>query len=195
MRTATPSSFDLFQAIGKAIGRVEQHAEIVRVVGVLPEVVRARHQPPAESLFQTGVVLVAVSGVQGLADRSENVRRKTAHAGGARQDQILVVGRLERARVRGAHHGSGRLDQVRESDARLGAGIRDNSVIDVHPQARLHLEVAELDVVLSKEGVLIDIRALIELEQLPARLGQVIGNQSRQEVSVWRPGTRDRSDR
>ena len=124
-------------------------------------------------MFEPGVVLVASSGRQGLADRSEGIRRETAHARGARKDQVLVIGRLKRARVGGSHHGPGWLDQVGESDARLGARVRDKSVIDVHAQARLHLKITELDVVLSIERVLIDVRALVELEQLAAGLGQV----------------------
>ena len=49
---------------GKGDRRVAQHAEIVRSVRVLPDVLAVHHEVPSEGLLETGVELVAPAGAQ-----------------------------------------------------------------------------------------------------------------------------------
>jgi hypothetical protein len=55
---------------GERDGRIQQRAEIVRVVRILPEIVQVDQQPFANALFQAGVELVAVAGGDGDGSRS-----------------------------------------------------------------------------------------------------------------------------
>src|SRR5207245_1774995 len=83
--------------------------------------------------------------------------------------------------VRGAEHRAGSRNEIRESNTRLRAGVRHNSVIMVHPQTRLNREISEFDGVLNIESVFIDIVALVKLERLAAGTCQIVRNQPSQE--------------
>ena len=78
-------------------GGVEQGAEIVGVVGELPEVIDIDEQEFVDGLLKAGVELVAEAGLNGYGVGGENVARETADTGGIGQHQILVEGRLHRA--------------------------------------------------------------------------------------------------
>ena len=57
----------------KRQGGVQQRAEVVRAVGVLPEVIGVEQQIPADGLLQAGVELVAVAGLDGHRIGAEHV--------------------------------------------------------------------------------------------------------------------------
>ncbi len=61
---------------GKRDRRRAQHAEVVRVVGVLGDVIAAQHEVAADALRQAGVELIAEARVEGCRGAEAELRRE-----------------------------------------------------------------------------------------------------------------------
>src|SRR5580692_3389534 len=92
---------------GESDGRVEEHAEIVCVVGVFPEIVGINNEPLSDALLEPSIVLVPIAGLEGLGDRSENVLGQSAASSAARKDEVLIVGCFKAPRIGRAQNGVG----------------------------------------------------------------------------------------
>ena len=105
---------------GKRDGRIEEHTEIVPVVGILPKIIRVDDHPTADALLQSDIELIAITRLDRRRLRAEDILRQTTPARPARQDQVLIERRFESARISTAQH---RVlgYQVRQADARLDA--------------------------------------------------------------------------
>src|SRR5579883_1633217 len=104
----------------KRYRRVEEHAEVERIVGVFPEVIAIENDPALDSLLEAGVEFVPIARPQGPRLRAEHVFRKTSAARSAGKDQVLVVWGLKRSRVRRSDDGIGD-NLIRNSEPRLNA--------------------------------------------------------------------------
>ena len=94
-----------------------------KVMGVLPRTLKSKalwvyfqmYSPLttdmlAERLLKAGMELVAEAGLQGSGDARRAVEQRRQHgirAASARQNQVLVERRLQRARIGDAQHGRG----------------------------------------------------------------------------------------
>ena len=86
----------------KGDGRVAQHAEVESIVRVLPDVFAAHNSALAEGLLESGMELVAETGLQrSRYSRSANQQRSKhgVRASFARKNQVLIERRLQRARI------------------------------------------------------------------------------------------------
>ena len=120
---------------GERDGGVQQRAEVVRVVGELPEIVGVHQEEFADGLLEAGIELIAESGLNGDGGRAEDILRKSAGAGGARKQQVLIERRFESAGVGGAQNGGGLLDVVGEAQPRLRAVVLGQAVVAVKAEA------------------------------------------------------------
>ena len=131
-RPVNPSIFEWSHETGKHDRRVEEHAEVVGVVGALVEVAEVDDDPLAEPLLNADLHLIALARLQDLAVAEQAVQ---PHA--ARQQQVLVVRRLQRAAVRGAEHRVARRHGVRDAEARLQQRRRGQAVVVIEAKAEL----------------------------------------------------------
>ena len=63
-RTAKPGIFELDPLDGKSDRRVAQHAEVVGLVRVFPDVLAIQHEVFSEGLLETGVEFIAPARTQ-----------------------------------------------------------------------------------------------------------------------------------
>jgi len=70
--------------------RIQQRAEIVSVMRVLPEVVGIDQQGTCDRLLKAGIELIAVSGASGAAVAPNTFRGESASPGSARKQEIFV---------------------------------------------------------------------------------------------------------
>ena len=164
---------------GEDDGGIQQGAEIESVVGEFPEVVGVQLKVAAERLLQAQIVLVAAArfdraGFQG----AEDVGGESAGAGGAGENQVLVVRGFQGARVGGAEDRAGALQQVGCAEPRFGGSGLAQTVVPIEPQAGNEREMPQGDRVLYVEGVLVHVGAAGEVEG-DAAGGQIVGGQSR----------------
>ena len=110
-RKANPGNLRVVPLDGKGDRRVAQHAEVVGVVRVLPDVFAVDDQVSAEGLLQAGMEFVAIAGSQ----RRQRLRGSRLAADSSTGDaasqagehQVLVERRLQRAGIGDAKHGVG----------------------------------------------------------------------------------------
>ena len=169
---------------GKRDRRVEQNVEIVSVAGELPEIFGVHHQVFADTLLKPGVVLIALPRAERCrCVGAEHVGGESAHAGGAGEQQVLVIRRFHGVGVPQAQHGPRLLDQKGKAAARLDAGLLAQPVVLVDAQAVVEGEVPQSDRILAIESELVDFAGIAEMEQ-DASARQVVGNQSGRQVGV-----------
>src|SRR6266700_1090112 len=120
--------------------RVAEYAEIVGIVSVFPDVLAGKHQIPANCLLQANVKLISPS----RGERRRVCRRATqqrfqnrAAAANTRDDQILVEGRLQYARVRDTKYGVARLDVVCNTEPRLRLLVSNQAVVEISSHANV----------------------------------------------------------
>src|SRR5205085_2540971 len=79
---------------------IQDHIEVVGVARILPEVISVNDDVAPEALLNANIELITSAGFQRLGGGlAEYAIGEAACAGDARQDQVLVIGRLEIARV------------------------------------------------------------------------------------------------
>src|SRR3954451_9093691 len=83
-------------------GRIEKHAEVVRVCGVLVEIPEIDDEPPAHSLLDAEFDLIARAWWHCLT-----VAKLTVQPDASGQQQVLVVRRFHRSAIRGAQYTAG----------------------------------------------------------------------------------------
>ena len=98
--------------------RVQQVAEVVSVVGILPEVITVDDQVSPERLLKSRMEFVALPGANRprLPAKDSIQERITRDAG---NHQVFVEGSLKDARVGNAHNRIARLDVVGNPGTRL----------------------------------------------------------------------------
>src|SRR5271170_1084025 len=101
---------------------IAQHAEIERVMLVLPDIVPAKNDVLAKCLLQSGVKLVLEPGLQysRYSRRAKQQRiQYRVRTALARQHQVFVERTLQRSRIGDAQHGVRALDAVGRAQSRL----------------------------------------------------------------------------
>ena len=107
---------------------VAEHAEVERLVRVLPDVLAVDDQVLPESLLQTNVELVAVTRAERrhigrdaltTGHRFLKIENHRVIATGAGENKVFIERRFHRARVRNAQHGAGGLKVVGDPQARF----------------------------------------------------------------------------
>ena len=102
--------------------RVTKNAEIVGVVGVLPDIFAVENKKLPEGLLQAGMKFVAKAGRDRICRASRACKQRVQDVVGAAdagEHQIFVKGRLESSRVGDAKNGVGPLNIVGDAQARL----------------------------------------------------------------------------
>ena len=102
--------------------RVTEDAEIVGVMGVLPDVFAVENKILPEGLLQAGMKFVAKAGRDGVRRTCVHPQERVQNVIGtpdAGEHQIFVKGRFESSRVGDAKHGVGPLNVVGDAQARL----------------------------------------------------------------------------
>ena len=169
---------------GEYDGGIQQRAEIKGIIRELPEVIGIHAHEFSGRLLQTGVELVAHAGADRLRRlRPEDVQGQPAGSGRAGQDQVLVIGGLERARVSAAQNRAGGLHEVRKPQARLGGRGRRKTVVAVDAQPRRQGQPSQSDGVLDVERELIDVGVPGETERRSAAR-QVVRKQPGLEAGI-----------
>src|SRR5579875_1612185 len=114
--------------------RVTEHAGVIGIVGVLPDIVAAEINVTAEVLFEPGMKLIAKAGRKRRNEVGAAGKQRiedgigTAFAG---EYQILIERSLERTRIGDAQNGAGARNRICHADARFGlTGVR-KPVVDV----------------------------------------------------------------
>ena len=93
---------------GEEDGGVAQDAEVEGVVGVLPDVLAADHHILADGLLESGMKLVAETGIESSRNTRRAIEQRIEdgiRAASAGEHEILVEGRLQGARIGDAQHG------------------------------------------------------------------------------------------
>src|SRR5262245_18172199 len=85
--------------------RVQDHAEVVGVARALPEVVGVNDDVTPDALLNSEIELMAAPGFERFGDCVAQDAGQSALAGRAREDQVLVVWRLQAASIRSAQDG------------------------------------------------------------------------------------------
>src|SRR5882757_3977704 len=101
--------------------RVAEHAEVKRVVSVLPDVVATDNEVLAKCLLQSGVKFVLEPRLK-VSRRIRAGKKRIEHGAQAaltRQHEVFVEGRFQRSRIRETKNGICWLDAVRNSKPRL----------------------------------------------------------------------------
>ena len=125
----------------KGDGGASQHAEVVGVVSVLPDIFAGEDYVLAEGLLQAGVELVAPTRAEwrDLACRGTAKQRRQDQGitSVVSQHQVLVEGSLQNTRVGNSKHRVGLLYVVGDSDAGLGFAMGGQAVIEITPQSEI----------------------------------------------------------
>ena len=120
--------------------RVAQHAEVVGVVRVLPDVLTGENQILAEGLLKADVKFIAPARTQrsaeGVGAAEQRVENRVA-ASDAREHQVLIEGGFQNTRVGGAKNCVGLLDVVCDAEARLGFGWGGQTVVKVASNSKI----------------------------------------------------------
>src|SRR5579864_1003716 len=95
---------------GEGNRRVAQDAEIVGIVGVLPDVFSVEHEVSSKSLLQAGMKLIAESGPEGRRDARHKRRDYRGVATIVREDEVFIEWSFERSCIGEAQHRAGPLD-------------------------------------------------------------------------------------
>ena len=128
--------------------RVAQHAEVVGLVRVLPDVFAVKDKVLPKGLLETSVKLIAPTRTQRGSGHAGTDRRRHDRvdhrivASHARQDQVLVERRFERAGVGNAQHGIGGLDIVGDAQARLRLCGAGNAIVVIESESQVEGPVA-----------------------------------------------------
>ena len=159
---------------GEGDRRCTQDAEVVGVVGVLPDVVSAEDEVFAEGLLEAGMELVAEAGVEGrgraLAERLEDGLEHGVGATVGGENKVLVEGSLHGSCVGGSEYSVGPFEVVGEADTRLGLTLNGEAVVKVATNTDVEEPVARRDLVLSVEGELLDVRLAMPRVVVPLRV-------------------------
>ncbi len=143
---------------GEGDGCIAEHAEVERVMGVLPDVLAAEEYILTELLLQAGMELVAETGCEGSRCAWAACEQWIQHrirATAAGKDQIFVERRFQRARVGNGHHRAGGFDVVGDAHARFRLVGIGEAVIKVLAETKVEVPVAGFDLVLDVEGQLL----------------------------------------
>src|SRR5271154_6893514 len=101
--------------------RIAQHAEVERIVRVLPDVIAADHEVLAKSLLQARMKLILEPRLQisrSIRASEERIQHRV-QASLTGQHKVLVERRLQRPRIREPKNSVRRLDAVGNTQARL----------------------------------------------------------------------------
>src|ERR1041385_2258982 len=132
----------------------------------------------ADSLLQTCVELVAMSGPNGYGLGSENALREAPGAREAGEQEVFIERRFQRPRVGNTQDRPGLLEVVGDTGARLETVISGGAGVVLSAKANLEQEIARLDRILHIEGILIDVGGCMEAEQTAAA-GEIEGEKTR----------------
>ncbi len=120
--------------------RVAQHAEIVGVVRVFPDVFSVEDEVLSKCLLQAGVEFIAEAGRQRSKcvrctekERIQN-RRTASHTG---KYQVFVERTLQSARIGYAKNRAGRLDVVGDADPWFGLAGGSQAVVRVAAKTKI----------------------------------------------------------
>src|SRR5258708_2406999 len=118
---------------GKENRRVTERAEVIRVVGVLPQVIGVHDEKLPKSLLKAGIELVALTGANRRlqARATDDVDDDRVARSQACENQVLVERGLQNTRVGGAENRIGLLDVVCKTHARLRLPIVDDPAIQI----------------------------------------------------------------
>src|SRR5215468_10478964 len=95
---------------------------------------------------------------------AQDTVRQAVASGHARQDQVLVVGRLQSAGVGTAQDCVGRFQVVRNAEARLPQVVTGDPVVIIEARSQVHRQIAERNRVLRVKRLLFDVGVAVEGE-------------------------------
>src|SRR5882724_4205495 len=149
-------------------GCVSEDAEVVGIMGVLPNVLAGEDQIFSGRLLQSDVEFIAPAGTQrghaGCGTTQEWIQDSVA-ASDTGNDQIFVERCLEHTRVRNPKHGIGALDVISDAEARLGLLVGDQAVVEISTETEVERPVSLRDLVLKVKSELLYVGVAAESEQ------------------------------
>ena len=155
-----------------------QHAEVVGVVRVLPDVLAGKDKILPERLLKSRVELIAPAWTErryaggGREKRIQN-RIGTSYAG---KHQVLIEGRFQRARIRNTQYGIGTLDVISDTKSRFGFPMCRKSVVEITAQSQVEGPVSFGDRVLNVESQFFDVGVSVETVKGRSRCVSVVGS-------------------
>src|ERR1700733_4606 len=141
---------------GKCNGRVTQHAKIIGLVRVFPDVFAVQHKIFSKGLLETGMEFIAPSWTQRRSCDawSDGARHERGDhlvvASQAGKHQVLIERRFQRPGIGDPQHGAGGLDVVSDAEAWLRLIGADDTVVMVEPESKVEGPVLYRDAVLEK---------------------------------------------
>ena len=163
-----PGNLGVVPLNGKRDRSAAQHAEVVGVVRVLPDVFAGEDHILSKRLLQAGVKLVAPARSEwsGHAWRHAAQQRSQDEriASRAGQHQVFVERSFEHPGIGHAKNSVGLLHVVGHAQARLGFFVRCQPVVEVAAQAEVERPASLGDGVLQVERELFDVAMSAEAE-------------------------------
>src|SRR5579862_2739134 len=173
-----------------------EDAEVVGIMGVLPDVFAGEHHITPERLFNAGVELVAPAGRK-RGDVRRGAEQKRIQDGIAAslvgKDQVLIEGCLENASVRNPQDRIRRLDVVRDAETGFSLFLRRQSIVKITPQSQIERPLAFGNRILNVKCQLLHVGMAIErkessaareIERSQSCAGGLKGNALRVQASV-----------
>src|SRR5215471_20357848 len=152
---------------------VQQFAEVVSVVSVLPKVIPVDHQVFAERLLEAAMKLIALARRNWSGRPTENrVNEWILHLTG--ENQVFVERSLHNSRIGGAEDGAGGFDVVSKAQAGFQLGIAGEAAVEIGAHACVDGPVALGNGVLDEHRSLPDVAFAIEGEQSTGGAGAAI---------------------
>src|SRR5258708_7461685 len=177
--TGKSGNLGSFPCDGEEDGSIAEDAEIVCIVGVLPDVLAGEDQIFPSRLLHPSVEFIAPSGSERRRICRGTAEKRIQHqavASDAGDDQVLVERRFEHARVRNTQHGVALLYVVSDADARLGLFVGGQAVIEIPAQANVECPVPFGDLILHVKRELLDVGMAAEGKQTSSA-GQIKGRE------------------
>ena len=163
---------------GKREGRAAEYAEVVRPVGILPDVLAVHHQEASKGLLQAGVEFVAPSGAQRRRVTVTDGRHHRVDDGivaaQTGDHQVFIERRFQGARIGDPQHRIGGLDVVSDAEPRFDLPGTGQTVVKVAAQAQVKRPVANRDAVLEIQGEFLDVGMSVIVVQGSVRRGASI---------------------
>src|SRR5579864_2105093 len=115
--------------------RIAENAEVITIVGVLPNVFAREYEIPSKCLLDSRMKLVAPAWSQrrrltGFKTAQQRIQHCVI-APGTGKNQVLIEWRFQHARIRNPEHGVGLLYVVGDPKTRLGFAMGGKAVVKI----------------------------------------------------------------
>ena len=151
-------NFGVVPLDGERDWRAHQDAEVVAIVGIIPNLLSGENQIMTEGLLKSGVEFIAPAGAEGRRTERVTTKQGIQHnraASRAGEHQIFVERSFHYTCVGDTQNRVARFDVVCNTDARLGFPVGAQTVIEIAAQAKVERPVSFADRILQVQGELL----------------------------------------